>query len=158
MGRFANLKGLNHFRQKLEEAKLKYADLEEIVRAICEAGQNYARSLYGGSENVTITAEFVGNVGKIVAEGEQIAYLEFGTGERGSGTYEGQLPENALTFYSNRLGRDVTLEYGWTYSYANKLDDTQAVWQGFAAKAQMWKTAQYLRENIAQIVKKVVNK
>lgn len=158
MAKIASLKGLNRFRNRLSEAQKKMTDLQEIVIHICEAGMSYARSLYGGTENITLSAEFVGNVGKIIAQGNQIAYLEFGTGERGNGTYQGQLPENALTFYSNRLGRDVVLEYGWTYSYANKLDENQPLWQGYQAQAQMWKTAQYLRENIRQIVQEVVNK
>lgn len=158
MAKFADLKGLNNFRKKVSQAKLTNEDLQLILNRICEKGIEYARSLYGGTESITLSAELNGNIGTIVAEGETIAYLEFGTGERGQGTYEGNLPENQLTFYSTKFAKDIVLEYGWTYSYANKIDENQPIWQGRESQAQMWKTAQYLRQNLYRIVQEVVKK
>lgn len=156
MSKFANLDGLDNFRKKLKNAQKDFSDLcRNILIRVCEAGQKYAQSLYQSSENIKVTYELNTDFSaKIIAKGHQVAYLEFGTGERGRGTYEGKLPDKNISFHSNRLGQDVTLNT-WVYSYAHELDENQATWGGFAAQSQIWKTAQHLRKVIPQIIKEV---
>ena len=154
MSKFADLKGLKNFTRKVKEIDVNDKE-KEILNRICELGVAYAKSLYN-TKNVKVEyAIYCDNTATIRANGDEVAYIEFGTGERGRGTYEGNLPTKELSFYSNRLKQKVSLE-GWVYSYANEIDYNQAFWVGFGAKAQMWKTAQYLRENIDNIVREVV--
>jgi hypothetical protein len=156
MGEFANLEGLKNFRKKLERLEDNLPSLaRRILTKICEYGVTYATSLYNSSENIKVNYELLSdNSAKIIANGVKVAYLEFGTGERGRSTYEGNLPDQTISFYSNRLHQDVTLN-GWVYSYAHEIDQQQNLWGGFAAQAQMWKTSQYLRQVIPQIIKEV---
>ena len=155
MSKFANLQGLKNFQRKVNNAKISQNLIDKIVGRILKEGIGYARSLYNGSKNISLYYTIENDVYRFYAEGDAIAYLEFGTGERGNGSYEGNLPENQLTFYSNKFGREVVLDYGWTYSYANKIDENQPIWSGFESQAQMWKTAQYLRARIPLIVREV---
>lgn len=154
MSKFADLKGLKNFTRKVKEIDV-FDKASLIINRVCELGVAYAKSLYS-TESVNVEYNINGdNTATIIASGDEVAYIEFGTGERGRGTYEGNLPTKELSFYSNRLKQKVSLE-GWVYSYANEIDYNQAFWVGFGAKAQMWKTAQYLRENIDNIVREVV--
>lgn len=156
MKTFANLEGLKNFRNKIERAKINQSMIDNILLKIANTSINYAYKLYN-SEKVSLYSELSSNKVRIFAEGDEIAYIEFGTGERGQGSYKGNLPENQLTFYSSRFGKDIVLEYGWTYSYANKIDETQPTWSGFESQAQMWKTVQHMREIIPQIIREVVS-
>ena len=156
MQRFADLSGLKNFTNKVKSLNTAYSDFNAILNKICQAGSSYASSLYGGSQKVTVSYNINSeNTATIYAKGEKIAYLEYGTGEIGRGSYEGELPTLNISFFSERLQTDVTLN-GWVYSYAHEIVDSEAPWEGFSAKAQMWKTANYLRDNIASIVKEVV--
>ena len=154
MSKFADLKGLKNFIQKVNKINVN-DKAKEILNRICELGVDYAKSLYN-TENIEVEyVIYCDNTATIKAKGDEIAYIEFGTGERGRGTYEGNLPTQKLRFYSNRLKRKVSLD-GWVYSYANEIDYNQSFWVGFGAKAQMWKTSQFLRENIDKIIREVV--
>ena len=92
----ADLTGLHNFKKRLENISTQTL-AEKIVKALCEYGANYAQGMYG-SESITVTAENMSSVGgSIIAKdskGEKatIGYLEFGTGVRGEGSYEGTLP------------------------------------------------------------------
>ena len=163
MAKLGDLSGFNNFRSKINGLnKNKKSDLfSEILTRLCKLGSEYAHSLYNfsrndGDESITVNSEVLadGYSARIVAEGNQIAYLEFGTGEMGRNSYKGNLPNISLSFYSSRLGQNVQLD-GWTYSYANYLDKSQPMWKGFQAQAQMWKTAQYLRSIIPQVIREV---
>ena len=156
MGKFADLKGLNRFRKKVSALEKKVADIETILEALCKEGEEYARNLYGGSLDVELRHEVHGNYGVIIAQGDKIAYLEYGTGERGRGTYKGNLPTEEISFVSSQYG-EVTVD-GWTYSYAKELGFTDKPWVGMVSQAQMWETAQWLRKNAVKIIKKVVYK
>lgn len=156
MQKFADLSGLRNFTEKVKSIKSTYNDFNAILNKICEVGSSYAKSLYGNSQNASVSYQIKNeNSATIYANGKKIAYMEYGTGEIGRGSYDGDLPTQNISFFSERLQTDVTLN-GWVYSYANELDDSQEPWDGFSAKAQMWKTANYLRDNIASIVKGAV--
>lgn len=150
----ADLKGLKRFKKKVQECSSHPNRAEVVLRRLCEAGMAYAKNLYGdNSISVTYSIDGNGN-GSIIANGERIAYLEYGTGEQGRGSYEGNLPTQDISFYSTRLGQDVTVD-GWTYSYAHEFDSSLPKWKGSTAKAQMWTTARWLRDNAAKIIREV---
>lgn len=154
-----DLSGLENFKKRL--ANINTQSLaEKIVIAFCNKGSEYAQSLYGG-ESITVQPKSIsGNRGSIVAidsKGEKatIGYLEFGTGVRGEGSYEGTLPTQDITFEA--YNRQVTVDkwtYNYAYNYEPQLRTTQV--QGATAQAQMWNTAKYLRENAVAIIKQVL--
>lgn len=149
-----DLSGLKNFIQKVNNIDVNGKE-KQILNRLCELGVAYAKSLYN-TENIEVEyAIYCNNTATIRAKGDEVAYIEFGTGERGRGTYEGNLPTKKLRFHSNRLNQDVVLD-GWVYSYAHEIDYNQSFWIGFGANAQMWKTSQFLRENIDRIVREVV--
>jgi hypothetical protein len=161
MANLGDLSGLYNFSKRLKSVNDYTKIAPKIVEKLCTYGKEYAESLYAGSADqnnnnpISVEYEISNNNAKIIANGTQIAYLEFGTGEKGVGTYNGKIPDIQFNFYSSRLGTNVQLN-GWTYSYANYLDPTIPVWNGFQAEAQMWKTSQYLRRIIPQVVREVV--
>lgn len=159
-----DLSGLNRFRQKL--ATLQSSNLlEEITREMVEEGTKYLASLYN-NPSIIVTSVVNGNQAYIFAEGEKIAYLEYGTGLVGKGTYKGNLPTEILTFDSPK-GVPQSTE-GWVYYYHNELTKHFGGWfykgedgkyhftRGMQAQAQVWKTAQYLREHASTIINRVL--
>lgn len=154
----ADLTGLHNFKKRLENISTQTL-AEKIVKALCEYGANYAQGMYG-SESITVIAENMSSVGgSIIAKdskGEKatIGYLEFGTGVRGEGSYEGTLPTQNINFVSPSYGQITT--NGWQYYYAYQQGLSQKQWQGSQAKAQMWNTAKYLRENAVAIINQVL--
>ncbi len=154
----ADLTGLHNFKKRLENISTQTL-AEKIVKALCEYGANYAQGMYG-SESITVTAENMSSVGgSIIAKdskGEKaiIGYLEFGTGVKGEGSYKGTLPTQNINFVSPSYGQITT--NGWQYYYAYQQGLSQKQWQGSQAKAQMWNTAKYLRENAVAIINQVL--
>lgn len=154
----ADLTGLHNFKKRLENISTQTL-AEKIVKALCEYGANYAQGMYG-SESITVTAENMSSVGgSIIAKdskGEKatIGYLEFGTGVKGEGSYEGTLPTQNIDFVSPSYGQITT--NGWQYYYAYQQGLSQKQWQGSQAQSQMWNTAKYLRENAVAIINQVL--
>lgn len=157
-----DLTGLNRFRQRLgvlQEPNL----LEEITRELVSDGTKYLASLYEDPA-ILVTSEVNGNQAYIFAEGEQIAYLEYGTGYVGKGTYEGNLPPatQVITFI-DAFGYPMHTN-GWEYFYDNPRTKREGQYwfhdgdrqYGEKAKAQMWQTAQHLRENAPNIINQVL--
>lgn len=154
----ADLTGLHKFKKRLENISTQTL-AEKIVKALCEYGANYAQGMYG-SESITVTAENMSSVGgSIIAKdskGEKaiIGYLEFGTGVKGEGSYNGPLPTQNINFVSPSYGQITT--NGWQYYYAYQQGLSQKQWQGSQAQSQMWNTAKYLRENAVAIINQVL--
>lgn len=148
---------IKHFSDKLKRIVAEDT-LKRILETLCDYGTRYARLSYGGVDSsITVDYEISADgVGIITAQGEQIAYIEYGTGEKGRGAYEGKLPDQLISFHSNAYDVDVTLQ-GWTYSYAKELGITDKPWSGTEPKANMWKTAKYLRDVFANITKGWLN-
>lgn len=145
-----NVSGLKNIRDKLQ--KYKKITATDIALAVAEKGKDLAQEKYGGA-SVVVTAETLGEgKARISAKGKGVAFLEYGTGRVGEGTYKGKLPTQPITFESG--GETHTTE-GWEYYYDNpKTKVTQNGQEGWianktfftgqAAQAQMWKTANEL--------------
>lgn len=144
--------GITEFRNRLQ--KLKRTTSNELALTIAEYGRDFAESVYKG-DSVIVTVESTGEgKARITAEGAQVAFLEYGTGLVGKGSYEGNLPTEPITFES--AGKTHTTN-GWEYYYDNP--DTKVTvnnakgwfWgnnfsEGWEAQAQMWRTAEHIRK------------
>jgi hypothetical protein len=153
-----SVKGIDELRAKLQ--KLKNIDNDEIVMAVAKHGAALLEKELG-TPNITVKPEPLGNgKARIIASGSQISFIEFGTGVRGKGTYKGELPTEDISFESR--GREWTTE-GWVYNYYATYMSPPSAWgkpknvkdfQGFEAKAPVWKTATKLaNEEAANAIK-----
>ena len=89
-----------------------------------------------------------------------IAYREFGTGIKGKGTYDGNLPDQPITFTTKYNGEDTSVTVPeWTYNYRKDfLHWTEDDWQGIVAQMPMFNTAKELREYIKTDLAKDIRK
>lgn len=151
--------GLNNFRQKLQ----KYSNFTDytakLISAIVDKGVEIAREEYAGVADVKIDYEKTPLGGKIIAIGDQIAYLEFGTGEYAKGTYEGKLPTKGVPitgkwtyYYDNPLYKcTVDGEKGW-FTNKKSADGTLTFEIGQKAGNQMYRVYKQLREALPSII------
>jgi hypothetical protein len=149
-------KGLLNFQKKLNNAD--FTELKnDVAQAIADRGVEIAKEKYG-SESIQVSAELIGDGrAKIIAKGDQIGYLEFGTGIQGEGQYPKpeSLPTKTLQFESPKgVSRETK---GWVYNYMKKLyhPENKDV-TGRPPKAQMFYTAQELKQEKKNIIKKVL--
>lgn len=146
--------GLKNYLNRLQAHKGNY-DANKIYESVSSLGIQTAQDEYNKTGVIpdNIRADvFEGGV-EIVAEGEHLAFSEYGTGVRGEGTYDGELPTETLRFESPQ-GVDRETQ-GWTYDYMKKLyNPEKESFQGFVARAQMWKTSRRLQEEMPNKVKK----
>ncbi len=143
--------GLENALNKIR--KLKNINATDIAMAVAEKGKDLAQKKYGGT-SVVVTSETLGEgKSRITAKGKGVAFMEYGTGRVGEGTYKGTLPTQPISFESPK-GEMQTTE-GWQYYYDNPktkiTKDGQEGWEangvfftGQEAGAQMWKTANEL--------------
>jgi hypothetical protein len=155
--------GLNNFRQKLQ----KYSNFTDytakLISAIVDKGVEIAREEYARVADVKIDYEKSPLGGKIIAIGDQIAYLEFGTGKYAY--YDGKLPQTGVpitdkwTYYypssHKRKVKKPQSKYfgleGWFYT-DEKRGSTFTI--GQKAGNQMYRTFKRLREELPSIVAK----
>lgn len=83
---------------------------------------------------------------RLIMEGIGLRYKEFGTGIRGDGTYDGNLPTEPINFMSS--GKYWTTK-GWEYAYRYKYTDGKGKpHMGFPALMPMYRTSVDLKEYI----------
>jgi hypothetical protein len=64
-------------QRKEEELRLRLAMLGATVASI-----RFRRAIYNGSNDVTVRVDDTGNTATIYAEGESVAFIEFGSGKK----------------------------------------------------------------------------
>lgn len=147
--------GADELKRKLEA--LKNLDGNRIAQAIADRGKDIAESNIASSGSISVESNIIGDgKARITASGAQIAFLEYGIGTRGDGTYPGKTPKQSLTFIA-RNNKPITLDE-WTYNYfVEKVDRKAKPVDGFQALAPMWRTANSLEQGEAlQAVKDLI--
>lgn len=78
-----------------EKMNRQFSDgvLETMANARETADNIFQGALYSGDNDVSTTLEASGNTVKIVAHGQSVAFIEFGTGIV-NGAYGGKIPDN----------------------------------------------------------------
>ena len=159
-----DLTGLKNFEKKI--AKYSNSSNNNIYKEVGKAGVEIAREEYG-KHKVELAFEVLGNgVVRITATRKGLAYLEYGTGLVGKGTYKGSLPTQTLTFESPKNSGDYHTTQGWEYFYDNpKTKDRGGWWinekvftRGRVAGNQMFNTADRLNKELPKIVKGIIKK
>lgn len=155
-------RGLERFAKKVSLYKLDKVNIEAVADAIAEQGRDIAMEIYGGHP-VTVSVEKSGAGGRrVVAVGEGLSFMEFGTGIVGLRdklytAYNRQLPTETIVFESPKGHPQQT--QGWEYNYENPFTKQDGKgWffggkytQGQPAQAQMFRTAERLRREMPSI-------
>ena len=151
------LDGLEHYIKTLEKYAELLKDFRKAMMALCEDAKQYAENQYSqyGHSSVTVSYENHGSTATIFANGNAVAFFEFGTGEVGRGTYpsETYLPSSG-----------VPITGDWEYYYPSDAKATvngvKGWWwgakfvKGNKAEAEMWRTAEYIRRKAHIIISK----
>ena len=158
-----DLKGLESFRNKLQRYSNINASLtNQVAEEVAKRGEQIAREEYAGVNGVSVHHENLGRgMSKVVAEGEQVAYIEFGTGRVGEKTYpDTHLPKQGVPitgewqyYYPSEYKRTskTTGEEGWYHKFEG--EEKARFTKGQSAGMQMYRTSQRLRNEMASIVK-----
>lgn len=146
--------------QRLEN-KLGSQDLHGLANGIAEAiakrGEEIAIEKYGDGSIVVTHTPAENGYSRITASGEQVSFLEFGTGTQGEGMYPNPeaLPKQNIEFESPEgVSRETK---GWVYDYMKKLyQPDKPSFIGQQPQAQMFYTAEQLKSEIPQISKEYI--
>lgn len=148
---------LEHYIKTLEKYGELLKDFRKAMMVLCEDAKQYAETQYTqyGHSSVTVSYENHGSRATIFANGNAVAFFEFGTGEVGRGTYpsESYLPSSG-----------VPITGDWEYYYPSEAKATvngvKGWWwgakfvKGNKAEAEMWRTAEYIRRKAHLIIQK----
>lgn len=143
------ISGAEELKRKLNN--LKKLNGDQIALAIAERGAEIAKSnINSQNENILVAAVSSGdNKAKITAMGKGVAYIEYGIGSLGEGSYKGDTPKQPLTFKA-RNGKIITITK-WIYNYFVRVVNPNAKQvKGFQAIAPMWRTANSLEKGEAK--------
>lgn len=134
---------LNNYLQKLKNiSKIEFG--ETVANVVAQKGVEYAQQEYAGT-HFTASSEVKGSNAKVIAQGNGIAYVEYGTGLVGQGTYKGETPQNGVPITGN-----------WEYYYDSPHKENggwyfgRTFTRGRVAGMQMYRTAKSLNNYIKQ--------
>ena len=132
--------------QKEAELRTRLAQIGATVASI-----QFSRAIYNGSNDVSVRVDSTGSVAVIYAEGESVAFIEFGSGAKygyghpdagkhgvGPGTYSDG--PNGKGHWDN--------ERGWWYGHGQHS-------YGNPPAMAMYKAVQEITEQVTQIAKEV---
>lgn len=152
-----DLRELNRFREKLQKyASLNTEFASQVVEEVAKRGEQIAKEEYADHSSINVSHETISkNSARVVAQGEGIAYMEFGTGRVG---------ENSHYPTENLPKSGVPITGNWEYYYPSEhkaTKDGEEGWyagngafnRGQKASMQMYRTSQRLKNEMANIVK-----
>ena len=152
---------LQSFADKLKNYKKKDDLAKKVTDKISSKGAEIAKRNWGGGVTISVRGNKTQKSIVVTDQDKKnptIAYREFGTGIKGKGTYEGNLPDQPITFTTKYNGEDTSVTVPeWIYNYRkDHLHWTEQDWQGMVAQMPMFNTAKELREYIkTELVKDI---
>ena len=132
--------------QKEAELRVRLASLGATVASI-----QFARAVYNGTNDVKVRVDDTGSVAVIYAEGESVAFIEFGSGERyGSGhPLAGQFGVGPGTWSDGPDGKGHwDNPKGWWYGHGQHS-------YGNPPAMAMYNAVQTMTEDLTQIAREV---
>lgn len=148
----------------LQQMKRNIENLPSNIESILDEAVTYCRSItpiseYGGAHLKDNTYWIkTANGYRIVQEGENVLYVEFGTGAVGDSNQHAEASKNGWTYgvgehiFTTKDGRR-----GWFYP-ASLINTKYEFTEGQPANMQMYKTSLWLREKLQAEVKMVLNR
>lgn len=152
-------KALEELKRYQREIRPK---LDEICRRLAELGAEKARKIIAdakknekeGNGDATVSVEKISNGYKIVAKGEDIYFIEFGTGNSAGMFYGDGLPLTSVPVYPgsySELNAGMYAKWGYWF-YRGKIMSSTDVYM------PMYHAEQTIRENKNRIAQEVFSK
>ena len=145
------IKEVKAFRDSLEMKKDKL--LEELANiGVKEASVRFTTAMYDGVNDSSVTLETISNGYAIVAEGQAVAFIEFGAGvyHNTGEPYPDPRPDGIVGIGEYGKG------YGKRKAWGFKGESGELViTHGNPAAMPMWYASEEMRSNIAKIAREV---
>lgn len=157
-----DLKGLNNFMRRLEKVKQLETVKDKASSNVADKGVELARAAYIGMDisRAEVSKEPSDNGDyAVVAQGDGLAFEEYGTGYYAKGTYKGELPQTGVPitgkwehYYDSKFKDEVDGKKGWWTS----AEGQGTFMIGEYAGNQMYYTSVELGEQAPKIVDEIV--
>lgn len=148
------IKELKAYRDSLEDRKQQL--LDELANiGVREASVRFTTAMYDGVNDSEVTLETIENGYRIVAEGNAVAFIEFGTGVYHNPTepYPNPRPNGIVGI--GEYGKGYGKRQAWGFK-----DETGelVITHGNPAAMPMWYASEEMRNSILKIAKRVFGK
>lgn len=153
------VKELKRYKKELLEKERRL--LEELATiGVYEASVRFTTAMYDGVNDVTVTLDKKGNGFTILAEGEAVAFIEFGTGvyHNTSEPYPNPRPEGIVGIgeYGKGRGNRRAWFYKGEPGTNGELQSNGAVkTRGNPAAMPLWYASEEMRNSILKIAREV---
>ena len=134
----------------LRKEKQLLDGLAEI--GIKEASVRFTTAMYDGTNDVSVRLDTINNGYAIVAEGNAVAFIEFGAGvyHNTSEPYPNPRPQGIVGI--GEYGKGKGKRKAWGYKNEN---DEVVITRGNPAAMPMWYASEEIKNSIAKVVKEV---
>ena len=136
--------------------------LEEVCKRLAELGRDTAQRIFDeassnveeGNGNVVVTCEPISNGWKIVASGEDVYFIEFGTGNSAGAFYGEGLPATSVPIYPGSYSQQNSgqfAKWGYWFHEGNIMSSTTVY-------MPMYYAGKAIRENAERIAQEVFSR
>lgn len=143
------IKDLNEYKKWIEKKSKSLSEkLAEI--GLATASLHFETAIYDGDNDVVVTAEPTKNGWKIVAEGQSVCFIEFGSGVVGEGHPEASKYRMGVgTWSESENGKGHWNDpNGWYYAHGQKSF-------GNPPAMAMWEAQKEMKRRIENVAKEV---
>lgn len=145
------IKELKRFKQEfLDREKRLLGGLAEI--GLKEASVRFTTAMYDGTNDVSVHLDVSKNGYAIVADGQAVAFIEFGAGvyHNGSEPYPNPRPQGVVGI--GEYGKGQGKQKAWGYYDEN---DELVITRGNPAAMPMWYASEEIKNSVLKVVKEV---
>jgi hypothetical protein len=145
------IKELKRFKQEfLDREKRLLEGLAEI--GLKEASVRFTTAMYDGTNDVSVHLDASKNGYAIVADGQAVAFIEFGAGvyHNGSEPYPNPRPQGVVGI--GEYGKGQGKQKAWGYYDEN---DELVITRGNPAAMPMWYASEEIKNSVLKVVKEV---
>jgi hypothetical protein len=145
------IKELKRFKQEfLDREKRLLEGLAEI--GLKEASVRFTTAMYDGTNDVSVHLDTSKNGYTIVADGQAVAFIEFGAGvyHNGSEPYPNPRPQGVVGI--GEYGKGKGKQKAWGYYDEN---DELVITRGNPAAMPMWYASEEIKNSVLKVVKEV---
>ena len=142
---------LKRYKQEfLKREKRLLEGLAEI--GLKEASVRFTTAMYDGTNDVSVTLDVINNGYAIVAEGQAVAFIEFGAGvyHNGSEPYPNPRPNGIVGI--GEYGQGKGKQKAWGYKNEN---DELVITRGNPAAMPMWYASEEIKNSVLKVVREV---
>jgi hypothetical protein len=145
------LRELKAFRDSLESKEQEL--LKELANiGVQEASVRFTNAMYDGVNDSEVTLETIENGYRIVAKGEAVAFIEFGTGVHYNPTEPYPKPRPDGIVGIGEYGHGYGKRQAWGFKDES---DNLVITHGNPAAMPMWYASEEMRNSILKIARRV---